>query len=152
MKTRHFLLVEDNVDVVTLTLEIFKKNNLPTHLHVVKRGQDGINFLMDRANTKDCELFPSLVLLDLNMPQMDGRETLKRIKQNPKIKNVPIVMLTSSQDPEDISSCYDLGVNGYVVKPTDYQTFEKTLLIIEAFWTRCNVPPPMCLGQKIIHQ
>jgi len=145
MKKNFFLVVEDNVDLVTLTLQIFKRNHLSTCLQVTKSGQEALSFLIEMAHSSDCDSFPSLVLLDLNMPKMDGIETLKRIKQYPNIKNVPVVMLTSSQDPEDISTCYDLGVSGYVVKPTDYKEFEKTLLAIEAFWGSYNVPPPVCL-------
>jgi len=146
VKNRHFLLVEDNVDLATLALRIFKKNNLLTRLTVVAGGQDALDLLMKMADTSAsaCESFPSLVLLDLNMPQMDGYETLKRIRQSPQIKNVPVVILTTSEDPEDIDTCYGLGVNAYIFKPTEYEALEKTILLIEAYWGRYNMPPPIC--------
>ncbi len=144
MKKKHFLLVEDNGDLVALALQIFKKNNLSTHLDVVSNGHNALNYLIEKSNPNVYESFPVLVILDLNMPLMDGVETLKRIRSHPVIKHVPVVILTTSQDPEDIVACYDLGVNAYIVKPTAYKALEKTFLSIEDFWGGYNVPPPIC--------
>ena len=127
------LLVEDNPGDVRLTVEALKENKLHNNLHVVGDGEEAMAFLRRESEYADVPR-PDLILLDLNMPKKDGRETLAEIKEDPDLKRIPVVILTTSQAEEDVLKTYDLHANCYVTKPVDLDQFIKVVKAIEAFW------------------
>jgi CheY-like chemotaxis protein len=133
------LLVEDDANDIELILFALREVGLAKHVDVVRDGLEGIDYLLCRGEYADRGTGdPAVVLLDINMPKMNGIETLKRIKQHPKLINIPIVMLTSSKRDDDIEASYELGANAYVVKPMEYTEFMKTAKSICEFWMTIN--------------
>ena len=126
------LLVEDNPGDVRLTVEALKENKLHNNLHVVGDGEEAMAFLRRESEYADVPR-PDLILLDLNMPKKDGRETLAEIKEDPDLKRIPVVILTTSQAEEDVLKTYD-HANCYVTKPVDLDQFIKVVKTIEDFW------------------
>ena len=126
-------MVEDNPGDVRLTVEALKENKLHNNLHVVGDGEEAMAFLRRESEYADVPR-PDLILLDLNMPKKDGRETLAEIKEDPDLKRIPVVILTTSQVEENVLKTYDLHANCYVTKPVDLDQFIKVVKTIEAFW------------------
>ena len=118
----HILLVEDNPGDVRLTREAFKESNYMVSLHVVQDGVEAMRFLQREGNYHDAQR-PNLILLDLHLPRKDGLETLAEIKKDPGLRAIPVIMLTTSKDEEDIFKAYDLQVNCYVAKPLEMGQF-----------------------------
>jgi len=138
-KENYILLVEDNPDDVELTQLAFKKNNFGNDIIVVDDGQKAIDFLIeDRENGIDKYGYPELILLDLKLPKLNGHEVLKVIKSTDKLKRIPVVILTSSQQEEDIIKGYDLGANSYVRKPVDFQDFLDVVNKMGVYWLAIN--------------
>ncbi len=135
------LLIEDNASDAELILRALKKNNLANQVLHVKDGNEALTFLMGQGKYEGTKNIPKVVLLDLKMPKVNGKETLMRIKDNNKIKNIPVVVLSSSREDSDINECYDLGANGYVVKSVESDEFEKTISNIGLYWLTLNEPP-----------
>ena len=133
MKLVHVLLVEDNEGDIVLTLEAFEESKLKTNISVVKNGKDALDFLHFKGRYKDVER-PDLILLDLNIPIISGMEVLKEIKQDLKLKTIPVIVLTTSSNPKEIKSAYELYTNSFVTKPLDMGEFLKTIISIEEFW------------------
>jgi CheY-like chemotaxis protein len=135
MNTRpiDILLVEDSPGDVRLTQEALKRGRVSNTLHVVNDGEAAIDFLNRRGVHAQAPR-PGLILLDLNLPIMDGREVLAEIKADPALKRIPVVVLTTSKADEDICRSYDLHANAYITKPVDYQQFIAVVHQIEAFW------------------
>lgn len=139
MDSKYILLVEDNPDDVELTTLAFQKNNFANDIKVVEDGQEAIDFLLgDHPEGVSVNGLPELILLDLKLPKLNGHEVLKRIKDDKKTKRVPVVILTSSQEEEDIIKGYDLGANSYVRKPVDYQDFVKVVNNMGVYWLAIN--------------
>lgn len=134
------LLVDDNPADVRLTLEAFKEGKLVNHVRVVENGVEAMELLHRQGKYADAAR-PDLVLLDLNMPKKDGREVLQEIKNDPELKRIPIIILTTSKAEEDVVRSYDSHVNCYVQKPVDYNEFTKVLRLIENFWFTAVVLP-----------
>lgn len=135
------LLVEDNEDDVELTSLAFLSTDLPNRLHVARDGIEGLAFLHRRAGYEQSPR-PNLILLDLNMPRMDGRELLVRVKSDAQLRNIPVIVLTTSDSEADISRAYDLHANAYVTKPVDYSKFvEVTDRIVEHWFQLVRLPP-----------
>jgi two-component system, chemotaxis family, response regulator Rcp1 len=135
------LLVEDNPADVELTREHLALSKIRNELHVVMNGLEALQYLRHEDSYKDATR-PDLILLDLNLPGMDGREVLGEIKEDPKLKSIPIVILTSSDAEQDVVKTYDLGANCYVQKPVDLARFETIVKAIEDFWfTIVKLPP-----------
>lgn len=130
------LLVEDNPDDAALTIRTLKKNNLANRMRHLEDGQEALDFLYDSSNPK-----PKLILLDLKMPRVDGIEVLRKIKSDPTKRNIPVVVLTSSREDRDIVESYNLGVNGYVVKPVDFDRFVQAVTDLGLFWLILNQTP-----------
>lgn len=136
------LLVEDNPGDVRLTVEALKEGKVLNNLSVVRDGVDALAFLRREEKYVDAP-HPDLILLDLNLPKKSGLEVLKEIKEDPKFRRIPIVILTVSKDEEDILKSYDRHANCYITKPVDLDQFMNIVKSIEDFWlTIVKLPPP----------
>jgi two-component system, chemotaxis family, response regulator Rcp1 len=133
MKPVEILLVEDNPGDVRLTKEALKEAKVINNLTVLKDGVEALAFLR-REGTYDNAAPPHLILLDLNLPRKDGREVLAEIKADEKLKRIPVVVLTTSQDEQDVFKSYNLHANCYVTKPVDLEQFMTVVKSIEDFW------------------
>ena len=141
-KLKPILLAEDNANDIELTLAVFREHNLANHIDVVCNGAEAIDYLLYRgAYANRPKEKPAVILLDIKMPKISGIEALKEIKQNPKLKDISVVMLTSSNLETDIVESYNLGVNAYVVKPVDFSEFVKAIKTIGFFWSLLNKTP-----------
>ncbi len=129
----NILLVEDNPGDVRLVQEALKDSKIRNNLFRVENGQEAINYLNKEGEYSD-SVRPDLILLDLDMPQLDGREALEIIKKDPELKRIPIVVLTVSQSEQDVLESYNLQANAYVTKPLDLDQFIKVIHSIEDFW------------------
>lgn len=137
------LLAEDNPKDVELTLEAMADNNLANDIVVVKDGVEALEYLRCQGKYKLRKTGnPALVLLDIKMPRMDGIETLRNIRSDDVLKRIPVVVLTSSREEQDLINIYDLGVNAYVVKPVVFQQFIEAVKQIGSFWAVLNELPP----------
>lgn len=131
------LLIEDNPMDVDLTRRAFIRHNLANPLEVLRDGQEGLDFI---AGWRAGDRVPSVILLDLQLPKVSGLEVLQAIREHPYLKTVPVVVLTSSAEDEDIHEAYSLGANSYVVKPVDFEKFIEVARQIELYWTVLNMP------------
>jgi CheY-like chemotaxis protein len=127
------LLVEDSLGEARLTIEAFKENKISNKIHHVTDGVEAMAFLHKKGKYSDVDR-PDLILLDLNMPKMDGREVLEKIKGNEHLKQIPIVILTTSKAEEDIVKSYELNANCYISKPVDLDQFLEVVHSINDFW------------------
>jgi chemotaxis family two-component system response regulator Rcp1 len=135
------LLIEDNPGDVRLTQEAFKEGKVSNSLRVVKDGVEAMAFLRHQDKYADAPR-PDVILLDLNLPRKDGREVLAEIKQDPDLKRIPVVILTTSQAEQDILKTYNLHANCYIAKPVDLEQFIIVVKSIEAFWLSVVKLPP----------
>ena len=133
MSEIHILLVEDNEGDVVLTLEALKEARLKNKISVVRDGEEAMEFLYkkDRYTTEDT---PHLILLDINLPKMDGKEVLNKIKSDPDLKKIPVVILTTSSSEKDILEAYNSYANCYITKPVDLDKFIDVIHTVEDFW------------------
>jgi CheY-like chemotaxis protein len=137
------LLAEDNPNDVELTLAALGSYNLANEVVVAGDGAEALDYLYCRGRFQmRASGNPALVLLDLKMPKVDGLEVLRTMKQDEKLQPIPVVMLTSSREEQDLVRSYKLGVNAYVVKPVDFQAFVEAVRQLGVFWTVHNQPPP----------
>ena len=138
------LLVEDNPADQQLCLRAFKKGKINTNIQIVSDGQEAMDYLMNLnayANKTDFPR-PDLILLDINMPKKDGKQVLKEIRENPDLKVIPVVMLTTSDQEKDIIDSYRLGVNSYISKPVRINDFVEAVSKLEEFWFSLSLLPP----------
>ncbi|MCD4737132.1 MAG: response regulator [Bacteroidales bacterium] len=135
------LLIEDSPGDVRLTKEALKEGRILNNLHVVNDGVEAMSFLKKEGEYKSSTT-PDLILLDLNMPKKDGREVLSEIKADPKLKSIPVVVLTTSSAEEDILKSYDLHANCYITKPVDLDQFIEVVKSINEFWLNIVKLPP----------
>ncbi|HCK98782.1 MAG TPA: two-component system response regulator [Candidatus Marinimicrobia bacterium] len=137
------LFAEDNENDIELTLNALAENNLVNKVDVVRDGAEALDYLYYRGKYTDRPKGnPVVVLLDLKMPKVDGLEVLREIKQDEKLRTIPVVVLTSSRMESDLIKSYDLGVNAYVVKPVRFDEFVKAVKELGAFWAILNEVPP----------
>ena len=135
------LLVEDNPGDARLAVEALKESKVRNNLHVVEDGVQAMQFLGRQGQYSSVPL-PDLILLDLNLPRKDGREVLAEIKEDPKLRVIPVVVMTTSEAERDLIKTYDLHANAYVVKPLDLERFIEVVQAIENFWfTIVKLPP-----------
>lgn len=142
------LLVEDNPGDVRLTQEALKEGKVWNNLHVAVDGVDALEFLEKKGQHENAPK-PDLILLDLNLPRKDGRELLADIKENPELRRIPVVILTTSRDEADVIKTYDLHANCYVTKPVDLEQFITVVRSVEDFWLTVVKLPPNGKGLKI---
>jgi len=136
------LLVEDDPGDQKLIKVSLKKQKIANELYIVDSGEEAMDFLYQRGKYSAETPRPDLILLDLNMPGMGGKEFLRRIKQDEKMKMIPVVILTSSDSDEDILDTYNLHASGYVKKPVELEDFKRVMKEIEAYWfIICKLPP-----------
>ncbi len=135
------LLVEDSPDDVELTLEVLKETKFRNKIHIVEDGEAAMAFLRKQGQYANAPR-PDLVLLDLNLPRRDGREVLAEIKEDPDLKIIPVVVLTTSQAEEDVLRAYGHHANCYISKPLDLDQFVKVVRSIESFWLAIVKLPP----------
>jgi len=134
------LLVEDNADHVELILKALRNNNILNEVHVASNGEEALDFLYQREEYADAPQ-PGLILLDIKLPRMDGTEVLRRIKADPKLKSIPVVMLTTSAGEEETIESYNYGANSYIVKPVDFEHFIKVIKDLKLYWFIINSLP-----------
>lgn len=138
--TTQILLVEDNPNDLELAMHAFRKHNFANSVEVARDGQEALDYLLgteDRAPGPR----PKLVLLDLKLPRVDGLEVLRRVREEPSLRFVPIVVLTTSREERDLVESYSLGVNSYIVKPIDFDKFVDTVQALGFYWLLINQPP-----------
>lgn len=140
MNAKTILLVEDNPDDEALTLHAFEKNNISNKVVVMRNGADALDYLTG-TGSQSREL-PTVVLLDLKLPKIDGLEVLRRIREHERTKLLPVVILTSSKEQQDLISGYRFGCNAYVRKPVDFDEFLHAARQLGLFWLLLNSPPP----------
>ena len=136
------LLVEDNPDDVELTLRAFKKYNLTNEITVARDGEEALEILFNPQRDVPRQKRPDLILLDLKLPKVDGLEVLRQIKGHSQIKLIPVVILTSSREEDDLIKSYQLGVNSYIRKPVDFDKFTEVVMQLGLYWLLLNEPPP----------
>ncbi len=140
-KLLEILLVEDNKGDVGLIKEFFNDSKIRTNLHIAEDGDEALHFLWHDGKFLGSP-HPDIILLDLNLPKKDGREVLKDIKESNNLKNIPVIILTTSSTEKDIFRAYDLHANAYLVKPIDLDEFMKVIKSIEDFWLNAVTFPP----------
>lgn len=143
MKTlKQILLAEDNNNDIELTLAALHEHNIANDIDVVRDGSEALDYLFKRNEFQDRQTgFPAVVLLDLKMPKVNGLEVLKEIKSDPELRKIPVVMLTSSREEQDLVASYDYGVNAYVVKPVNISEFIDAVKNLGVFWALVNELP-----------
>jgi CheY-like chemotaxis protein len=144
MVNRMILLVEDNVDDVTLTLRALKKNNIANEVVVARDGAEALEYLLRRGvySGRDPSIVTALVLLDLKLPKIDGLEVLRRLRGDAATSLLPVVILTSSKEEQDLVNSYSLGANSYIRKPVDFEKFMEAVRQLGLYWLVLNEPPP----------
>jgi len=147
-KLGRILLVEDDPKDVELTLTALEEYNLANEVIVARDGEEALEYLYSRGKFKTRSSDnPSVMLLDLKLPKVDGLEVLKQIKSEEKLRMIPVVVLTSSKEEKDMVASYRLGVNAYVVKPVDFHEFVNAIKELGVFWAVINEPPPGSVGK-----
>ena len=137
------LLIEDNPEDVEITLRAFQKHHIANKIHVVRDGEEALECLFSTGRYAECSPCENtrLILLDLKLPKIDGLEVLQRCKTDPRTKHIPIVVLTSSREEEDLARSYNYGVNSYVVKPVDFPQFSDAVRQVGLYWMLLNQVP-----------
>ena len=130
------LLVEDNANDAELTLRALKQRNLANQVFLCRDGAEALDFFSNGPSP-----VPKVVLLDLKLPKVDGLEVLRRLKEEARTKNIPVVVLTSSREEPDIERAYALGANSYIVKPVDFEAFARAVSDVGLYWLLLNHPP-----------
>ncbi|MCX5794137.1 MAG: response regulator [Elusimicrobia bacterium] len=144
MSRKVILLVEDNPDDEALTLRAFKKHNLANEVVVARDGAEALEWLFaaGRHAGRDAGVVPAVVLMDLKLPRLDGLEVLRRIRGDARTRNLPVVILTSSKEDQDVIGSYALGANSYVRKPVEFESFMEAVGRLGLYWMLLNDPIP----------
>ena len=148
MKPRIILLVEDNPSEVGLTQRAFAKSHVANEMVVAEDGQDALDYLFaaGKYTGRDVKETPAVVLLDLKLPRVDGLEVLRRIRADECTRRIPVVILTTSREEQDVAQSYDLGANSYIRKPVDFKQFVESVEHLGLYWLVMNEPPPPIVG------
>lgn len=148
MEAKKILMAEDNANDVELTLTALAEHNLANEVVVARDGVEAIDYLYRRGKFHQrSNGNPLVMFLDLKMPRMDGLEVLRQIKSDPGLRTIPVVVLTSSAEEQDVVESYNLGVNAYVVKPVVFDSFIEVVKQLGLFWILMNEPPPGSVGK-----
>jgi len=140
---KRIVLAEDNANDVELTMTALRENHVVNEIVVVRDGAEALDYLYKRNKFVDrAGHNPALLLLDLKMPKVDGIEVLRQVKSDVALRTIPVVVLTSSREEQDLVRTYDLGVNAYVVKPVDFHEFIEAVKLLGGFWAVVNETPP----------
>lgn len=144
MNKKTILLVEDNPDDVALTLRAFKKSNILNEVKVASDGAEALDYLFATGAyaSRNTDLMPQLILLDLKLPKLDGMEVLRRMRADERTRLLPVVILTSSKEEQDIVDGYNLGANSYVRKPVNFAQFSEAIRQLGLYWLILNEPLP----------
>jgi len=144
IKTANILLVEDNVHDIELMIEAFKQLKLKNKIYTVKNGEDALAYILgyDKFSDRNQYPLPDIIILDLNLPKLNGLDVLKKIKSTDGIKRIPVIMLTSSDYDTDRINAYDSGVNSYIIKPFCFERFVDVCKSIRDYWETINKEPP----------
>lgn len=144
MGTKAILLVEDNPDDEALTLRAFRKNNISNEVVVARDGVEALDYLFGagKYEGRDTAVLPQVVLLDLKLPKLDGLEVLRRIRADERTRLLPVVILTSSKEDQDLINSYRLGCNSYVRKPVNFEEFIEAARQLGLYWLLLNESPP----------
>lgn len=150
MEQRIILLVEDNPKDELLTLRALKKCNLANEIVVMRDGAEALNYLFAKGDHAGREVgdLPTVVLLDLKLPKIDGLEVLRQIRADERTRRLPVVILTSSDEEKDIIAGYELGANSYVRKPVAFGDFSEAVAELGRYWLITNEPPPRARGRS----
>jgi CheY-like chemotaxis protein len=144
MQAARILLAEDSVQDIELTLNALAENNITNSVTVARDGAEALDYLCKRGKFAGrANGNPVLLLLDLKMPKVDGLEVLRAVKSDPRLRTIPVVVLTSSREEQDVVRSYELGVNAYVVKPVEFDKFLRAVRDLGLFWMLVNEPPPV---------
>ena len=144
IKEKKIFLVEDNADDELLTLRVFKKNNIMNEVIVAHDGEEALEYLFctGRYAARDEWVMPTLILLDLKLPKVDGLQVLRRIRGDPRTQIIPVVILTSSREEQDVLEGYKLGANSYIRKPVDFSEFSEAVSRLGVYWLLLNEAIP----------
>ena len=144
MTAKIILLVEDNLSDIGLTKRALVKGHVANELVVAEDGQEALDYLFGAGAYagRDVKQLPAVVLLDLKLPKVDGLEVLRRIRSESLTRRLPVVILTSSKEEQDMAASYDLGVNSYIRKPVDFEQFVQAIQILGLYWLVLNEEPP----------
>lgn len=144
MMTKKILLVEDNPSDIELTLRAFERQKIGNEIIVAEDGKEALEYLFGTGeySGRDISEQPTVILLDLNLPLIDGKEVLRQIRSNELTRRLPVVILTSSKEEQDLTKSYDLGVNSYIRKPVDFNQFSEAIRQLGLYWLVINEPPP----------
>ena len=136
----NILLIEDDPVHVKLVERILKKSGFNNQLTIIRDGEKAFNYLLNPNEKFSEEKFicPQLILMDINLPKINGLEILRQIKQSPKLQIIPVVMLTTSNNRTDLEKCYEYHANSYIIKPLDFEEFNQKIRFIEHYWTNVN--------------
>ena len=142
------LLVEDNPDDVDLTRRAFRRSGIANELVVVEDGEEALRYFRGKGAyaARDVSELPALVLLDLNLPRISGLELLRQLRADARTRRLPVVILTSSKEDQDVAAGYDLGVNSYTRKPVDFAQFARSIERLGLYWLMLNERPPAVQG------
>lgn len=137
------LLVEDSPDDLALCLRALRKANLENHIHVARDGAEALDFIFCEGPhaSRHIEDIPKVIMLDLKLPKVDGLEVLQRVKADSRTSKIPVVIMTSSKEQRDVIESYRLGVNSYIVKPVNFESFAKAVEELGYYWVLLNQPP-----------
>jgi CheY-like chemotaxis protein len=143
MNSKVILLIEDNPSDIALTERALVRNNITNTLVVAQDGQEGLDYLFGAGQHagRDVAALPVLILLDLKLPKVDGLDVLRQIRADARTRRVPVVILTSSREEQDVAAGYDLGVNSYIRKPVDFHQFTETIRQLGLYWLVINEAP-----------